>query len=113
MPHFLMQFSYAPGAIKGLVRRPDVDHAGQAAAMVESVGASLRGYWYAFGGADGVVLLEAPDNSTAAAVAIAIGGTGEVTHFETTVLLTMDEARAAVRRAEAATHLPPGATEAR
>jgi uncharacterized protein with GYD domain len=108
MPAYLIQFSYAPRSIKGLVDEPDVDHAGQAAAMVASLGGNLLGYWYAFGASDGVVLMEAPDNSAAAAVSMAIGGTGEVTRLETTVLLSMDEARAAMRQAANATDLPPG-----
>jgi uncharacterized protein with GYD domain len=111
MPHVLVQFSYAPRSIKALVERPDVDHAAEASAMVASLGGKLLGYWYAFGHFDGVVLLEAPDNSTAASVAMAIGGTGEVSRLETTVLLTMEEAWAAMRTAAAATHLPPGETE--
>ena len=108
MPDFLVQFSYASRSIKGLVERPDVDHAGQAAAMLASIGGKLLGYWYAFGSHDGVVLFEAPDNSAAASVAMAIGGTGEVSRLETTVLLNMDEAQEAMRRAASATHLPPG-----
>lgn len=75
--------------------------------MVASLGAKLLGYWYAFGDFDGMVLIEAPDNSAAASIAMAIGGTGEVSRLETTVLLTMDEARKAMRKAATATHLPP------
>jgi uncharacterized protein with GYD domain len=108
MTYYLVQFSYVSRSIKGLVDRPDVDHAGQASAMVASVGGKLHGYWYAFGEFDGVVLLEAPDSSTAASVAMAIGGTGEVSRLQTTVLLSMDEAQKAMRTAAAATHLPPG-----
>ena len=111
MPQFLVQFSYASHSIKGLVDRPDIDHAGQAAAMVASLGAKLLGYWYAFGEFDGVVLVEAPDTITAASIAIAIGGTGEVTRLHTTILLTMDEARAATQKAPRATHLPPQGVE--
>ena len=108
MPHFLVQFSYAPRSIRSLVDQPDLDHAGEAAALVASLGGELLGYWYAFGEFDGVVLIQAPDSSVAAAVAMAIGGTGEVTRLETTVLLTMDEARKAIHKAATATHLPPG-----
>ena len=113
MTHYLVRFSYVSRSIKGLVDKPDVDHAGQASAMVASVGGKLHGYWYAFGEFDGVVLLEAPDNSAAASVAMAIGGTGEVSRLETTVLLTMDEAQKAMRTAADATHLPPGDNEER
>lgn len=106
MPLYLVQFSYASRAIRALADRPDVDHAAEASAMVASLGGELRGYWYAFGNFDGVVLLEAADNSTAAAVAIAIGGSGEVTRFETTVLLTMGEARTAIAKLADVRHLP-------
>ena len=108
MPHFLIQFSYASRSIKGLVDRPDVDHAGQASAMVGSLGGKLLGYWYSFGEFDGIALIEAPDNSVAAAVAMAIGGTGEVSKLQTSVLLTMNEARNAMHKAATATHLPSG-----
>lgn len=108
MPHFLVQFRYTSRSIKALVERPDEDHAAGAAGLVASLGGKLLGYWYAFGDFDGVVLIEAPDNSVAAAVAIAVAGAGEVSRLQTTVLLTMDEAREASRKAATATHLPPG-----
>lgn len=107
----MVQFSYVSRSIKSMVTRPDVDHAAQASAMVASVGGKLLGYWYAFGEFDGVVLMEAPDNRVAASVAMAIGSTGEVSRLETTVLLSMDEAQDAMRKAGAATHLPPGDRE--
>jgi len=105
--HYLIQFSYTSPAIRALVERPEVDHAGEAAALVASLGGELHGYWYAFGEFDGVVLIEAPDSSVPAAVAIAIGGTGEVRRLATTGLLDMDEARKAIERAAGAKHLPP------
>ena len=76
--------------------------------MVTSLGGKLLGYWFAFGDFDGMVLMEASDNSTAVSIAMAIGGTGDVRRLETTVLMTMDEAQAAIRHAGTATHLPPG-----
>ena len=108
MPQFLVQFTYASRSIKALVEEPEVDHAAQASKMVASLGGKLLGYWYAFGEFDGMVLIEAPDPTTVAAVSMAIGGTGEVSRIQTTVLMTMEEARAASRKAGAATHLPPG-----
>jgi len=107
MATFLVKFSYASRSIKAMVEKPEVDHATQASAMVSSLGAKLLGYWHAFGEFDGVVLMEAPDNSATAAVAMAIGGTGEVSRLQTTVLLTTDEAREAMHKAARATHLPP------
>jgi len=113
MPHYLVQFSYASSSIRSMVRRPDVDHAAQASAMVASLGGKLLGYWYSFGDFDGVALMEAADSSVAAAVSMAIGGTGEVTRLQTTVLVTMAEAQKATRLAASATHLPNGEKEKR
>ena len=111
MPQFLLQFRYVPRAIKQFVAQPDEDRAGRAAALVASVGGKLVGYWYAFGEFDGMALLEAPDSSVAASVAMAVGGSGEVSRIETTVLMTMEEARTALQLAGRATHLPPGEEE--
>lgn len=108
MPHFLIQFSYTPQSIKGMVDRPEVDRAAEASAMVASLGAKLLGYWLAFGEFDGVVLMEAPDSSAAASIGMAIRSTGQVSRLETIVLLTMDDAREAMRKSAEATHLPRG-----
>jgi len=51
--------------------------------------------------------LEAPDNVAVVALAMAVGASGQVS-TETTVLLDMDEAQQAMRRASAATFRPPG-----
>jgi len=113
MSHFLLRFRYVPSAIRSFVERPDDDRAARASALVASLGGKLLGYWYAFGEFDGMAIVEAPDSSVAAAVAMAVGGTGEVSRIETTVLMTMEEARRALHRASTATHLPPGEEGAR
>ena len=67
----------------------------------------MIGFWYAFGEFDGVLLAEPPDNATAAAVAMLVGGSGALSKFETTILLDMDEAQQAMRKAAGATYRPP------
>jgi hypothetical protein len=52
--------------------------------------------------------MEAPDNASAAAVAMAVGASGALSDVETTVLLDMNEAQDAMRKAAAATYRPPG-----
>ena len=108
MPQFLIQFSYAARSIKDMVDNPEVDRAAEALGLVSSLGGKVLGYWFAFGNFDGVMLMEAPDNSTAASIAMAVGGTGAVSRLETTVLLTMEQAQEAMRRSARATHLPSG-----
>jgi uncharacterized protein with GYD domain len=74
--------------------------------MIQSM--ARAGAAYAFGEYDGVFLLEAPDNASAAALAMAVGSGGALSEVETTVLLDMDEAQDAMRKAAAATYRPPG-----
>ncbi len=107
MPLYLGRFSYTTDALKALLDQPQ-DRSAAAREVAESVGGKLLGFWYAFGEFDGVFLMEAPDNASAAALAMAVGAGGALSDVETTVLLDMDEAQDAMRKAAAATYRPPG-----
>jgi uncharacterized protein with GYD domain len=109
MALYLSRFSYTTDAIKALLDQPQ-DRSAAAREMADSLGGKLLGFWYAFGEFDGVFLMEAPDNASAAAVAMAVGASGALSEIETTVLLNMDEAQEAMRKAAGATYRPPGFT---
>jgi uncharacterized protein with GYD domain len=109
MALYLSRFSYTTDAIKALLDQPQ-DRSAAAREMADSLGGKLLGFWYAFGEFDGVFLMEAPDNASAAAVAMAVGASGALSEIETTVLLDMDEAQEAMRKAAGATYRPPGFT---
>jgi len=106
MPLYLGRFSYTTDAMRALLDQPQ-DRSAAAREVAESLGGKLVGFWFAFGEFDGVFLMEAPDNASAAALAMAVGASGAV-QIETTVLLDMDEAQDAMRKAAAATYRPPG-----
>jgi uncharacterized protein with GYD domain len=106
VPLYLGRFSYAQKAIKAMVDQPQ-DRRKAASEVAESLGGKLTGFWFAFGEYDGVYLMEAPDNATAAALAMAIAGSGALSKVDTTVLLDMDEAQEAMRKAASATYRPP------
>ncbi len=63
------------------------------------LGGKLHGLYYAFGEHDVVVLLEAPDDQTAAAVSLGAAAPGHLKAIKTTVLLTPGEMTAALRKA--------------
>ena len=107
MPLYLGRFCYTSDAMKALMNQPQ-DRSAAARELAESLGGKLLGFWYAFGEFDGVFLVEAPDNASAAALAMAVGSGGALSDVETTVLLDMDEAQDAMRKAAAATYRPPG-----
>jgi uncharacterized protein with GYD domain len=106
MPLYLGRFSYTTDAMRALLDQPQ-DRSAAAREAAESLGGKLLGFWYAFGEFDGVFLMEAPDNASAAALAMVVGAGGALSDVETTVLLDMDEAQDAMRKAAAATYRPP------
>jgi uncharacterized protein with GYD domain len=56
-----------------------------------------------------VFIAEAPDNASMTAAAMAVAGAGAIAKLETTVLIGMDEAQEAMRKAAAATYTAPTA----
>jgi uncharacterized protein with GYD domain len=105
MPQYLGRFSYTTDAVRALVKNPQ-DREAAARETLEALGGKMLGFWYCFGEFDGVFLAEAPDNATVAALAMVVGGGGSIARFETTVLLGMDEAQDAMRRAAEAPYRP-------
>ena len=108
MPIYLTKFSYTPQTWARLIAHPE-DRRKAAQSYIESVGGKLHGFWYAFGTHDGYNLWEAPNNVSMAAVALAISGGGALSALETTVLLTVDEAMEAMRKAGEIRYRAPGA----
>jgi uncharacterized protein with GYD domain len=106
MPLYLSRFSYTPETWARLIQSPE-DRREAARSYIESVGGKLHGFWYAFGAYDGYNLWEAPDNVSMAAVALAIGGGGALSSFETAVLLSVEETIEALGKAEKIQYHPP------
>lgn len=107
MAFYLTRFSYTPETWTRLTKQPE-DRRKAARKYIESVGGKLHGFWYAFGEYDGYTLWEAPDNLSMATVAIAIGGGGALSKFETTLLLTVEETIEALGRVESISYRQPG-----
>ena len=107
MPLYLTRFSYTPETWAKLIKNPE-DRRLAAKQYIESVGGKLHGFWYAFGEHDGYNLWEAPDNVSMAATVLAIGAGGALRSTETTVLLTVEETLAALRKAATIKYRPPG-----
>ena len=107
MPFYLTRFSYTPETWAKLIKNPE-DRREAARQYIESVGGKLHGYWYAFGEHDGYNLWEAPDNVSMAATVLAIGAGGALSSTQTTVLLTVEETMAAMKKASSVKYRPPG-----
>ena len=57
---------------------------------------------------DWVILCEAPDDITAAAISMAVGASGAITGSKTTKLMTAAEAMTAMGKAKAIAYTAPG-----
>ena len=77
--------------------------------MVEKLGGKFEPVWLAFGEYDIVGVIEMPENTDAAAFAMATAAGGALKAFKTTPLLSMEEGVEAMRKAQEAGYRPGGA----
>jgi uncharacterized protein with GYD domain len=102
------QFSYSTESIKAITAKPQ-NRKRAAAKVFKEAGGKLIDIYYCFGEYDGVVISEFPSNVDAAAVALTVGSSGGFSKMKTTVLITMDEAVDAMKKANkiASSYKPP------
>jgi uncharacterized protein with GYD domain len=106
MPMFMAQFSYTPEAWAALAKHPE-DRGEIFGALAAKMGAKMHSMHYCFGEYDGVIMLEAPDESTVLSLLIAAIAPGHVKATRTTVLFTSQQAMAAMRKAGSASYRAP------
>ncbi len=106
MAHYLIQASYSKEGIGQLLANPQ-DRAAAVRPVIEGMGGKLESFYFAFGDYDVIAVAEMPDNMTAAALAMAIGGSSGLSSYKTTPLLTMDESMEAMRKASGTGYRPP------
>ena len=105
MPKYLIQANYTADGIKGVLAKGGSARREAVEKMLADVGGTLESFHFAFGGTDAFVVVDVPDNTTAAAIGMMVAASG-MTTCQTTVLLTPED----VDRAAAvkATYTPPG-----
>lgn len=97
MPKYLIEASYSAEGAKGIVKRGGTARRAEVQKMVESLGGRLDAFYFVFGENDVHVILDLPENLTAAAISLAVMSTGAA-RTKTTVLLTPEEIDQAVKR---------------
>ena len=105
MPKFLIEASYTVDGAKGVQTAGGSSRRDAVAAVAESVGGTLESFHFAFGDSDAYVIVDLPDNESAAAVALTVNAAGGAA-TRTTVLLTPEEVDAAAQRS--VDYRPPG-----
>jgi uncharacterized protein with GYD domain len=107
MAQFLVQVAYSPEAWASLVNNPQ-NRIPAVSAVVKKLGGKLLHGWLSFGDYDTVVIMEMPDNVSAAAFAAAIAAGGSCKSIKTTPLLSPEEGVAAMKKAGISGYQPLG-----
>jgi len=97
MPKFLIEANYNVDGARGLIKDGGSKRREAAKTAIKSVGGKMESFYFAFGGTDAFVILDAPDNASAAAASAAINACGSV-QARTVVLLTAEEMDKAVKK---------------
>jgi uncharacterized protein with GYD domain len=102
---YLIKASYSAAGAKGIQSAGGSSRRDAVAAMAEGLGGSLESFYFAFGDTDAYVVLDLPDNQSAAAASVTVGASGAVTS-EVVVLLTPEDLDAAAKLS--VDYRPPG-----
>ena len=90
MAKFLVQVSYSPDGAKGLRKDGGSKRVAVVTKAAASVGAKVEAFYFSFGDYDAVLIVDAPDSASIAALSLAVTASG-AGHLATTPLLTADE----------------------
>jgi uncharacterized protein with GYD domain len=100
MVKYMIQAGYVGEGIKGLLKEGGSSRRDAVDKLLSSVGGKVEAFYYAFGDVDAFVIVDVPDNVTAASIALTVAATGAV-NLKTTVLLTPEEIDQATRKSPA------------
>ena len=107
MAHYLIQASYTAESWGQQVRSPQ-NLVERIRPTVEKLGGRLEQAYYTFGEYDVIGIAQFPDNTSAAAFALAASAGGAVKALKTTPLMAVEEGMQAMRKAADAGYRPPG-----
>jgi len=108
MPRYLIQASYTAAALAAFVAKPQDRVAGVKTAL-EKMGGSLESMDYCLGDCDLVVIANLPDDTAAAAMALAVNAPGHMKSYKTTRLMSTQDFLAAQQRAHGMAYQAPQA----
>ena len=97
MAKYLIQANYSAEGLKGLLKEGGSGRRDAVDKLLASVGGKVESFYYAFGDTDAYVVVDVPDNVTAAAVALTVGASGAVA-IKTAVLMTPEEVDQATKK---------------
>ncbi|MBV9171449.1 MAG: GYD domain-containing protein [Chloroflexi bacterium] len=108
MPEYLVEAAYTPEAWATFLKNPQ-DRTEAARRLTESLGGRLETVRLSFGEYDVVLIINLPDNASAAALSMILSAGGALKAIKTTPLLSVEEGVEAMRKGGAAgtSYRPP------
>jgi uncharacterized protein with GYD domain len=97
MAKYLFEARYTAEGIKGVAREGGSGRRSAIERMADGVGGKLEAFYYAFGDVDAYVIIDCPDNVSAAATALAINQSGAAS-VKTVVLISPEEMDKAAKK---------------
>lgn len=107
MAKYLVLFGLKAETARQFIANPS-DRAAVLRDMADAVGGRLESYYWMFGQYDGLVIFEAPDSQTAAALSLAVISSGAFDKFETHELIESGDLGAIADQARGISYQPPG-----
>ncbi|HYW27222.1 MAG TPA: GYD domain-containing protein [Terriglobales bacterium] len=107
MPLYMYQGAYTAESVAAQIKNPQ-DRIEAVRPAFDAMGAKILAGGFSFGEYDVMVVMEAPDDTTAAGVALAVAAGGAVRAARTTRLLSGAEWVEALRKAGASQYRPAG-----
>jgi uncharacterized protein with GYD domain len=105
VPQYLYQCAYTPESLSNQIKNP-ADRLEVVNRQIASSGAKIVAGGFSFGDYDVSIVVEAPDDTTMAAVAVAIAAGGAVRNGRTTRLLSGTEWIEALKKASTVGYRP-------
>lgn len=105
MALYMYQAAYTAQSVAAQIKEPQ-DRIKVVTPALEALGAKILAGGYPFGEYDVLVVFEAPDDTTAASVALAVAAGGAVRSAKTTRLLSGQEWVESLRRAQGSQYTP-------
>jgi uncharacterized protein with GYD domain len=106
MPRYLVQASYTPAAAAAFISSPQ-DRVAGLDAVIKRLEGKLESFDFSLGEYDVVAVYSAPDDTTAAALALAVNAAGHLKSYRTTRLLSPQEFLAAQKKAHGLDYQAP------
>src|SRR5262245_9474461 len=97
MPKFLFQATYTGEGTKGLLKEGGSKRRAAVEDAMKALGGKVEAFYYALGDPDVFLIVDAPDQASAAAFSLAVNASGAV-RLKTTALMTPEEMDTAAKK---------------